>query len=706
METATNSMTVDELAAFGQAARALLEVDSGDSRNSDLYWRSKAFASLVGDAGWFDLGEVGAVDALLVLSEQLGRAACSFSVVDHFIAAQAVLPGFLPGPDFAPVLTSTDPQAPRLCLDAPDTTTHILWIDSDDGRIVLMPVMSGVGVEGFPEPPWQRFVVGAPAVTNMVGGPETTRLLAIWVSSLTARIVGSSQRCVELSTAHAIERHAFGRPIGRFQAVSHRVVDQARAVSGMRVLAADSLERHQSRDPAWVASVVLAAELAVESAPDTAIAAMHTLAAHGYFDEHELPRLFRQIHADVATLRQLLRGLPSTAMGLMAGQRLPAPAEPEDATTFRAAVRATLERHHNGGSKLGAEGDPALVDDLARAGHLTWAWPDETDDRDRPRRHLIVSEELGRAGLHLHAKTAADICGPLILRHGTQAQRDRWLPRLRTGQLSFYLGYSEPEAGSDLAGLRTKAEPDGSDWVVTGQKAWGTGAHKAEYVLLAARTSSDMSQRHEGITLFLTPVRGRTGWSSQEHRALSGEVSSTTFFDGLRVPDADRIGPVGRGWQILTEALTHERVLMASRTSSMLEIFRLVIAELGESDRDSPTATAFIRLAAPLQAAHLMSLRAALASAEGRSSGPDLALAKITSGLLYEELCRRGIDALGPTSLVDGGAGNLGPLGALHYHLRLSIMYVVGGGTVDIQKNIAARALGLGTSRRIEELKS
>jgi alkylation response protein AidB-like acyl-CoA dehydrogenase len=272
---------------------------------------------------------------------------------------------------------------------------------------------------------------------------------------------------------------------------------------------------------------------------------------------------------------------------------------------------------------------------------------------------------------------------------------------IRSGSLPFYLGYSEPEVGSDLARLASSAVRDGEDWIVNGRKMWGTGADTAEWVWLAVRTDPDASPPRAGITVFLTKL-DRAGWQHQQHRALSGEVSCSTFFDEYPVADADRIGEVNGGWKVISEALALERVNMANTAATVLRLLDDILAVI-RNDPDAATESGgfstraeLSRLAARLQAARMLvnaSVRAtAVAGGGARLEAP---MAKVLATLLLEEFSVSAIRMLGPTAALGETVQEVPAAGAIEHNLRLSIMQVVGGGTVDIQRNLIARALGM-----------
>jgi alkylation response protein AidB-like acyl-CoA dehydrogenase len=342
--------------------------------------------------------------------------------------------------------------------------------------------------------------------------------------------------------------------------------------------------------------------------------------------------------------------------------------------------------------------DPALLDLLADAGYLAAGLPPEYGGRGADAAEQVaIGEELTYAGFARGARVAAAMLGPSIAAHGDAEQRARFLPMIARGRMPFYLGYSEPETGSDLASLRTTARRDGEDWVVTGQKMWGTGAHRAEWIWLAARTDPD-ARAHAGITVFLFPV-GLPGWSLQEHLSLGGEVSCTSFFDDVRVPDTARIGEPGSGWQVLTAALAHERIHIAAGTARLLRLFDDLLAVLrADPSVAGPRGSAARRTVTEL-AARLQAARALVASSTRRAlaAGSDSAaagMAKIVGSELEEDLGEAVLRLLGPAAALADGP-NAGAPQTFEASLRLSIMMVVSGGTNDIQRNVVARSLGL-----------
>jgi alkylation response protein AidB-like acyl-CoA dehydrogenase len=267
--------------------------------------------------------------------------------------------------------------------------------------------------------------------------------------------------------------------------------------------------------------------------------------------------------------------------------------------------------------------------------------------------------------------------GAAIIRHGTPEQQARILPRIASGDFSFYLGYSEPEVGSDLASLRTRAVRDGDAWIVNGRKMWGTGAHRADWVWLAARTDPDTTPPHAGITVFLTRT-DRPGFELQQHMALSGEISCSTFFDDFRIPDTDRIGEVNGGWRVITDALARERVLMAGNAATLLRLLDDMLAEIRTDPhgtvgpRGSAKRRLISELAARLQAARALVNASVRATAKGGDGARlEAPMAKIIATQLMEDFSEAALRIFGPSAALGEGLPGVPGRGAFEANLRV-----------------------------------
>jgi alkylation response protein AidB-like acyl-CoA dehydrogenase len=611
--------------------------------------------------GWTALGEVGALGGALAALRELGRRACPFPLMDVYVAARLLEDERIVDGGLRPVVALDGRLA---AVEAADAATHVLLLGSGEAR--LFAVGGATETPGLAVPSWSEVRLGPETARVTRDVEEAKALLRL---GLAVRAMGAAERAHELAVEHAKTRHAFGKPIGAFQAVSHRCANAEIDVVAARRLVEEAVRLHELDDPEWTLASELAVAYAKAAARRVQLAAHHTLAAIGFFEEHAAPWLFRRVHADMLRIDEfpLSAGEPADVL-LEQRRSLPRLELGETAERFRAELRA-------GG-------------DFTAAGYLGMAWPPEHGGRGASAEELMVlHEELRYHGVDPKVLAAADLIGNAIVRHGTEEQQRRFLPMIAKGELPFYLGYSEPEVGSDLAHLRTRAVRDGDEWVIDGQKLWGSGAHLAEWCWLAARTDPD-AEPHAGITVFLVRVPC-PGWELQQHVGLSGEIAGTTFFDGVRVPDSARIGEVNGGWKVITGALADERIVMGGVTAHVLRQFdELLDALRRDPECAGPRASAvrarITGLAARLQAARILVNASVRAGAEGaRREAP---MAKIVGAEVYEDLCEAALDILGTQAALAGTF----ELGA-----RLSIKYVVGGGTNDIQRNLIARGIGL-----------
>ena len=202
---------------------------------------------------------------------------------------------------------------------------------------------------------------------------------------------------------------------------------------------------------------------------------------------------------------------------------------------------------------------------VARMGADGWlgiGWPKEYGGQGRgPLEQFIFWEETYRARAPLPI-IAVNTIGPTVIRYGTEEQKQLLLPGIVRGELHFGVGYTEPGAGTDLASLTTRAVRDGDDWVINGQKIYTTHAHDADYIWLAARTDPD-APKHKGITIILVPTSS-PGFSVTPIHTLGGERTNATYYEDVRVPVANTIGPENGGWTLITSQLNHERITLAT----------------------------------------------------------------------------------------------------------------------------------------------
>ena len=210
-------------------------------------------------------------------------------------------------------------------------------------------------------------------------------------------------------------------------------------------------------------------------------------------------------------------------------------------------------------------GESVYRDVVKQIGHDGWlgiGWPKQYGGQDRTMmEQLIFSDEASIAGAPLPLLTIGTV-GPTIMEYGSEEQKDEFLPKILNGELHFAIGYSEPDAGTDLASLTTRAVQDGDEWVINGSKMWTSLIESADYVWLAARTNMDVA-KHKGITVFLVPTNAK-GFSYTHVHTLSGATTSQTFYEDVRVPNSAIVGTLNDGWRLVTGQLNRERVALCS----------------------------------------------------------------------------------------------------------------------------------------------
>jgi alkylation response protein AidB-like acyl-CoA dehydrogenase len=347
--------------------------------------------------------------------------------------------------------------------------------------------------------------------------------------------------------------------------------------------------------------------------------------------------------------------------------------------------------------------DPEFSRLMGRDGWIGLGWPKEHGGQGRSPRELVAYvTEMANAGVPSQAHNCAEtIVAQALFTHGTDAQREEWLPRIRRGEIGFALGYSEPEAGSDLAALRTRAVQDGGDWIINGQKLWSTGGDKAEYVWLAVRTDAE-AKKHAGISVFMVDLRS-PGVTIRPSMAMYGKTFSATFYDNVRVPAKNLVGNVNDGWKVITDALAAERVMIGgSRMAAIDRAFDRLTAYIrtaevgGRRLKDDPVVRDRIGgLASEIEVARQFLARNTNMVEQGRVPVYEAAVGKVFAGELQERLGQAALDILGSGGLL-GEDSPSAPVGEMEQVLRHSIMGMIGGGTSEIQRNlIAIRGLGL-----------
>ena len=377
---------------------------------------------------------------------------------------------------------------------------------------------------------------------------------------------------------------------------------------------------------------------------------------------------------------------------------------PPDDDPRREAVRRWLEQHP---SPTGRQ--------LAEAGYVAPHWPKPWGLGADPIHQLIIDDELRKAEVRRPVNPIGiGWAGPTLLHAGTEAQKQRYLLPLLAGEDMWCQLFSEPDAGSDLASLRTRAERDGDEWVVTGQKIWTSIAHVARYGILIARTDPDAQvdtdsaeqagrnpyRKHRGISYFVCPM-DTPGITVRPIVEMTGaHLFNEVFLDGVRLPADSLVGDEGQGWDLAKVTLANERVSLSAggalwgQGPTGGDLVELVRRRGGVAD---PTLRdRLARLHTEAEVLRLIRLRTVSAHVRGQAPGPEASIRKVLADEHGQRVFRLAKDLTGPAGML----GDAGPLGApadmWHYGFLFSPALTIGGGTAEVQRNIIAeRALGL-----------
>jgi alkylation response protein AidB-like acyl-CoA dehydrogenase len=366
---------------------------------------------------------------------------------------------------------------------------------------------------------------------------------------------------------------------------------------------------------------------------------------------------------------------------------------------FRAEVRAWLAAHVPAPAERADAGRMRRWHrDLHAAGFIGCAWPKEFGGGGlAPMQQAILQEELARADAP-NATGGMGVLwvGPAIIRFGTEAQKRRFIPPILEGDEHWCTGYSEPNAGSDLASLRTSAVRDGDVYVVNGQKIWTTMAHASDWCFLLARTSSE-GTKHHGLTILLVDLRS-PGVEIRPLRQMTGDAEfNEVFFQDVRVPAANRLGEEGQGWTVVMSALIDERSSLATaiRVDEILAGLIATVRRRGLA-ADPRWRQRVAALAVECEIVRTANMRNLSDQLHGRLN-PGLASAlKLFCSELNQRLTEAGHAALGAEGLVYPGGSTIPERTSWAYRMLYDRALTIAGGTSEVQRGvIAQRVLGL-----------
>ena len=543
---------------------------------------------------------------------------------------------------------------------------------------------------------------------RILPGLTRTQVTSLTAALFAAEACGIADWAVQTAADYARIRHQFGRPIGQFQAVKHRCARMLTAAEQAAAATWDALAACSARDgtgtgtpaPGEFAAAV-AAVVALDAAVSCAHECIQVLGGIGYTWEHPAHRYYRRALSLRALLGPAAEWARRVAELALDGARRPVRVDlPEDAEPLRTGIRAEL-------AAIAALEPPARTAGLAAGGWVVPHLPAPWGRAAGPLEQLVIAEEMKQAGLRAPALLIGAWVVPALVGYGTQAQQERFLPATLRGEITWCQLFSEPGAGSDLAGLTTRAERvngaggRAGGWRLTGQKVWTSLAREADWAICVARTDPS-TRRHAGITYFLVDMKS-PGVSVRPLREMTGDaLFNEVFLDGVEVPDDLVVGEVGDGWRVARTTLANERVSLSRTwtfgcgTPELLDALR----GLGEPARQAWLEPAG-RLVAEGHALDVLGMRVTLKQLSGTEPGATGSVRKLLGMRHAQQVAELCWSMQGPAGALGfaGGARSAGSQSAGSHWARqvlLTRALTIGGGTTDIQLNIIGeRMLGL-----------
>ena len=701
------------------------------------YWSDLAAQGLLAIHIDEDFGGQGAgVIELAVVAEELGRAAAvgpwdTTAIVAGMVAAsggaglaKSLLPGLADGSKTATLAVPT--AAPD---GSPMARTGLAAEPGPNGSLVvtgiLRPLVHGAVVSHALAPVatadgirWVLFERADAAEVIELPSFDLTRPTASWkfdhaivdderllhastgavrdlaLVVLSAEAVGGARWCLDVAAEHARTREQFGRPIGQFQGVKHRLANMLVAVEqgvaatwdAAMVLEAERGSTSGAETDQGSLAVQLAAALALDGYVELAKGAIQVLGGMGFTWEHDAHVHLRRS----TTLRQLVGGTAplraeSARLALAGWRRRLSIDLPPEAEVLRAEVDALVASIVD--IENAAERQVALADNGLLAPHWPIPWGREAGAVEQ----IVIDQACAEAGLKRPNLAVAAWALPTIMAHGTTEQTERFVGPTLRGEIIWCQLFSEPGAGSDLAGLTSKAAKIDGGWSLTGQKVWTSVATRAHWGICLARTNPDVP-KHRGITYFLVDMHS-PGIEIRPLREITGAaLFNEVFFDDCFVPDELVVGEIDGGWKLARTTLANERVSLSSDSAFGGALEAVLERVAARPDLQDPvTLDRLGHLLAEAQSLAQMGMRVTLRSVGGLQPGSESSVRKLLGAEFDQRVHEFGLDICGPE-----GAVTEGDAAVSAYMVLQSKCMTIAGGPSEVQRNvIGERLLGL-----------
>jgi len=548
----------------------------------------------------------------------------------------------------------------------------LLLVRADDPGVTVEPVAGtdpslGVATVSVRGGNGETLVGAAPAAL------ATLRTLAA------AEAAGGARGCLDFALEYAKVREQFGRTIGSFQAIKHHLADMLVGVELATALAWDAA-RGAAGDQEGPLAAAAAAGVALATYQECAQKAIQILGGIGFTWEHDAHLYLRR----AVTLRRLVAAAGTAEddvyVATLRGVRRHFTVDlPPEAETYRAEARAFLDQYR---ATPVEQRRPLLAD----SGYLVPHWPKPYGRAAGAVEQLVLDDEL--AGIDLPSLGIGGWVLLTLTQTANEEQLARWIEPSLHGELQWCQLFSEPNAGSDAAAVKTRAERVPGGWLVNGQKVWTSGAQDCNRGLATVRTDPS-APKHKGITAMVIDLDS-PGVTVRPLREITGDAMfNEVFLDDVFVPDADVVGEPNDGWRVARTTLGNERVTIGGGSREGMSAYDLVPLAQRHGVTDAETTRAVARLVAEEQAMRALNLRQATRAVIGSGPGPEGNVTKLLSAEHAQRVTELGMAIAGSAAVTDGEL-------ELAFEYLFDRCLTIAGGTSEITRNvIAERILGL-----------
>ena len=664
---------------------------------AELGWLGLHLPETFGGSG-FGLSE------LAVVVEEAGRAICPGPLVATVVASATLcacaseylrlrlLPGLASGEKVGAFALESDVEVRdgRLFGSAPAALSAavadvIVMVVGDDAAVIDSK-SPGVSIETRanldPSRRASRVVLDGAAAELIRGGGrvlvDNARLI------LAAEATGVARQCTDEAAEYAKLRVQFGRPIGTYQAVKHHCANMAVASELATSAAWDAARASTSSPDQLRFAAAIAATLAVEAADLAANLNIQVHGGIGFTWEHDAHLFLRRAAGIAAVLGSEAAAIEVADLAEAGTRRSRAVELPASAEVLRDEVRAFA-------ASLEGKADSARLEALLDSGYAMPHWPKPWGRGAQAVEQLVIEQEFAAAGIR---RPMYGITGWVILtltQFATEDQISRWVRPALAQEVIWCQLFSEPDAGSDAAGIKTRARRVEGGWLINGQKVWTSGAQYASFGLATVRTDPE-APKHKGVTMMVIDMHA-DGVTVRPLRQATGHSEfNEVFFSDVFVADDDVVGPVDGGWTVARATLGNESVSIGGGSGGIATSYRSFFGPLSEHANRLPGGRARVgRHIARSEATELLNLRSAHRAISGDAPGPEGNITKLVLSELRQDSASILAALAGPeASYLDGASEEVG------LQILSARALAIAGGTSEIKRNqIGERILGL-----------